>query len=80
MDKSVLLGLGFDGKDGHKRITKGKNFYVLGGSKDTHEYMREKVMEFNGELGKRKKKLDDIKKEEFYEIADRIGLQAPENK
>ncbi|GAI51418.1 unnamed protein product, partial [marine sediment metagenome] len=39
--RSILLGLGFDAKDEHKRITRGKNFYIFGGSKQTHQYMQE---------------------------------------
>ena len=77
MDKSVLLGLGFDCKDGHKRITKGRNFYVLGGSNTTHKMLQDKVLQFNDELKKRHKNLDDIEKKEFYDIAVKIGLKAP---
>lgn len=29
---ALLLGLGLDGKDGHRRITKGDNFCLVGGS------------------------------------------------
>ena len=78
--KSVLLGLGFDAKDGHKRITRGKNFYVFGGSKDTHKLLTDKVMEFNAELNKRHKTLDNVHKEEFHEIAEKIGLKKLEQK
>lgn len=75
MEQSLLLGLGFDADDGHKRISKGKNFYVLGGSKPTHEMMREKCIKFNEELNKRHKSLDDLHRKEFYEIAEKIGLR-----
>ena len=34
--KAVLLGVGLDG-DGHKRVTTGPNFALVGGSADTHE-------------------------------------------
>ncbi len=77
MEKSVLLGLGFDCKDGHKRITRGKNFYVFGGSNFTHKKLQDKVLQFNDELKKRHKSLDEIEKKEFYDIATRIGLQEP---
>ncbi|NQT47095.1 MAG: hypothetical protein HQ593_06470 [Candidatus Omnitrophica bacterium] len=75
--RSVLLGVGFDGKDGHTRITKGENFYIFGGSKRTHETMQEKTAKFNEQLKRRRKKLKDITSEEFYEIADRVGLEVP---
>lgn len=72
--KALLLGLGLDNDDGQKRITKGKNFFLAGGSKPTHELMQEKAIKFNEELDKRKKKIEDISKDEFVEIAERIKL------
>ena len=38
-----LLGLAFDAEDGHKRITRGKNFLLAGGSEQTHGRMRETI-------------------------------------
>jgi hypothetical protein len=76
--KKVLLGLGFDCKDGHIRITKGANFRLFGGSKETHEMMQEKAVKFNEQLKNRRKSLDDINKREFVEIARTIGLKVPE--
>ena len=72
--KSVLLGLGLDNKDGHVRATKGENFRLYGGSKETHEMMQEKAIKFNEQLDKRHKKLDDIDEKEFRQIAKEIGL------
>ncbi|MBL7069294.1 MAG: hypothetical protein ISS34_05505 [Candidatus Omnitrophica bacterium] len=80
MDKSVLLGLGFDSNDGHLRITKGENFRLYGGSGKTHEKMQEKAIKFNDQLVKRGKTLDEVSTEEFYEIADKIGLKVIDNK
>lgn len=74
MDKSILLGLGLDCKDGHLRVTKGKNFRLYGGSQKTHEEMQEKAIKFNEQLDKRRKTLDQISLREFYEIANKIGL------
>ncbi len=73
--KKYLLGLGLDSKDGHVRITKGKNFRLYGGSEETHESMQEKVIKLNEQLDKRHKTLDNVKKEEFVEIAKKIGLK-----
>ena len=78
MEKSLLLGLGFDCKDGHKRISRGSNFYILGGSNKSHKELQGKVLQFNDELKKRRKKLNKIGKKEFYDIAERIGLKPPE--
>lgn len=79
--RKILLGLGFDSKDGHVRITKGDNFRLFGGSEKTHQEMQEKAIKFNEQLDKRKKTLDEISRREFYEIADRVGLKiSPEKK
>ena len=45
--KAGLLGLGFDNKDKHTRITKGDNYYLCGGSEETHEKMVETTIKFN---------------------------------
>ncbi len=73
--RSLLLGFGLDEDKGHKRFTKGENFYLFGGSKETHSQMQEKCVKFNEELKKRRKVLDDISKQEFYEIAQKLGLK-----
>ena len=78
--RRVLLGLGLDAKDGHVRITKGKNFRLLGGSKETHEMMQEKAIKFNEQLDKRRKTLDDINEKEFHDIARNIGLKIKKDK
>ena len=67
-----------DCKDGHTRITKGKNFRLFGGSRKTHEKMQEKAMRFNEHLHKRGKTLEEISDEEFYEIADKLGFRVLE--
>lgn len=77
INKSLLLGLGFDAKDGHIRYTKGKNFRLLGGSKETHSFMQEKAIKFNEQLDKRKETLDTITNREFHDIAHKIGLKIP---
>lgn len=78
--KKFLLGLGLDAKDGHIRATKGENFYLYGGSKETHSEMQEKAIKFNEELKKRHKNLDGVGKQEFNEIASKIGLKPIETK
>ena len=77
--RKVLLGLGFDCKDGHVRITKGKNFRLYGGSKETHGLMQEKAIKFNEQLGRKRKTLNNLSKKEFYDIAKKIGLHVPQN-
>ncbi len=80
MDKSILLGLGLDCKDGHLRITKGKNFRLYGGSRKTHGQMQENAIKFNEQLDRRGKNLDEISTEDFYEIANHIGLTMVDGK
>ncbi len=74
ISKRLLLGLGFDCEDGHIRMTKGKNFRLYGGSRKTHELMQEKAVKFNEQLDKRSKTLENIDVKEFYDIAEKIGL------
>ena len=76
--KKILLGMGLDGKDGHVRVTKGKNFALLGGSEETHEEMQEKAIKFNEQLDKRRKSLDSISEREFSEIAKDVGIKTKE--
>lgn len=73
--KKLLLGLGFDCSDGLLRVTRGKNFRLYGGSEDTHNVMQEKSIKFNEQLKKREKGIADLSREEFIEIADKIGLK-----
>ncbi|MCX6353605.1 MAG: hypothetical protein NTZ78_01730 [Candidatus Aureabacteria bacterium] len=70
----LLLGLGFDCKDGIWRVTRGRNFRLFGGSEETHEEMQEKAIKMNEQLDKRKKTLDDLSMEEFMEIAEKLKM------
>jgi hypothetical protein len=78
--KALMLGLGLD-SDGHKRITTGPNFALVGGSEETHEDMTEKAVKINEKLAQKGKTLDEVSGEEFDEIAHEVGLrrQQPEN-
>ena len=72
--KAVLLGLGLDNKDGHKRVTQGENFLLLDGSQETHERMTEKAIKFNEKLKDRGKRMEEIGKEEFLDIAHEVDM------
>jgi hypothetical protein len=72
--------MGLDNKDGHIRVTKGKNFALLGGSEETHGEMQEKAIKLNEHLDKRRKTLDDISEKEFFDIANDIGLKVKKEK
>jgi hypothetical protein len=65
---SALLGLGLDNDDGHKRITTGEKFAILGGSAETHERMTETVVKTFEELKQRGKHLDEVRAAELAEI------------
>ncbi len=71
--KTVLLGLGLDCKDGHKRITRGEDFFIYGGYQETHEQMVEKAQEFNKAVKKTGKRLDELSPKEYYKIVENIG-------
>jgi hypothetical protein len=73
--QSLLLGVGFDGDDGHRRITRGRDVLIVGGSKDTHEQMQERAIRFNEELDRRGKRLAEVRcVDELREIAERAGF------
>ena len=72
--KAMLLGLGLDNKDGHKRVTRGENFLLLDGSHETHERMTEKAIKFNEKLRHRGKPLEEVTKDEFLDIAHEIDM------
>jgi len=67
-----LLGVGLDGDDGHTRISRGPNFFLLGGSKGTHEKMQHVALSFNDKVGRRGKKIEEINSRELDEIAREI--------
>jgi hypothetical protein len=74
-NKRFILGVGLDTQDGHKRITKGENFFLFGGSKDTHEDMRGKVVKLNEKLKKKGKSLDTAESDELNDIAQKVGIK-----
>ncbi len=69
-----LLGVGLDNADGHKRITKGEQFAIVGGSAETHEKLTETALKTFEELKSRGKKINQV---EPAELADIIHKAAP---
>ena len=65
---AVMLGVGLDGKDGHRRVTKGDNFCLVGGSEETHERMTETTIKFNEKLARKGKHLSELSREEFRDM------------
>jgi hypothetical protein len=72
--KAAILGVGLD-SDGHKRITTGENFALIGGSQQTHEQMTEQVIKLNEKIKARGKQLENVSREEFDDIAQEIGMK-----
>ena len=73
--KAWVLGLGLDNRDGHTRVTSGENFKLFGGSEETHTTMTEKAIKLNEQLKRRGKTLDTVSREEFHEIAQKVGMR-----
>ena len=74
-----LLGVGLD-SDGHKRITTGENFALVGGTQETHDVMIEKAIKINEKLKLRGKQLETVTHEEFDDIAREVGLKQVESR
>lgn len=72
--RSLLLGVGLD-SDGHKRLTTGPNFALVGGTQDTHAEMTEKAIKINERLKAAGKTLDSVGETEFDDIAHSVGLR-----
>ncbi len=72
----MMLGIALD-SDGHKRVTTGPNFALMGGKQETHEQMTEKIIKINEKLAAKGKRLEDVSHEEFDDIAQSVGLRRP---
>ena len=66
--QAALLGLGLDNHDGHKRITTGEQFAIVGGSEETHGRMTETLVKTFEELKSRRKQLHQVEPAELAEI------------
>ena len=64
-----LVGLGLDGEDGHKRVTQGPDFVLLGGSEETHERMQGLVIRMTEKLKRRGKRIQELSADEFADLA-----------
>jgi hypothetical protein len=71
---ALMLGIGVD-SDGHKRLTTGSNFALIGGTEETHQAMTEKAIKINEKLAAKGKRLEDVTREEFEDIAHAVGLR-----
>lgn len=65
---AALFGIGLDNEDGHKRVTTGEQFAIVGGSAETHEKMTETVVKTFEELKSRGKHIHEVEHKELAEI------------
>jgi len=61
-----------DAQDGQTRITRGKNFFLVGGSEETHSLMQETAIKINEHLDRQGKRLEDVSIRELREICAEI--------
>ena len=73
-EEKIILGMGLD-SDGEARLTRGENFFLIGGTQGTHEAMQEKAVKFNEKLRQRGRTLDDIDHTEARDIAEEIDIK-----
>ncbi len=80
---AALLGLAFDGDDGHTRLTRGKNFVLCGGSQETHAVMQETAIKINEHLDRKGKRLEDVSVGELRhicrDVADSVRGAPPDD-
>ena len=69
------MGIGLDNKDGHKRLTTGEKFVIVGGSDETHGRMTETVVKTFEQLKHRGKDISEVGPKE---LADIIHKAAPQ--
>ncbi len=63
-----FLGIGLDGTDGHRRVTRSEHFLLVGGSAETHERMQDTAIRFGEALERRGKKLPEASVEEVVDL------------
>lgn len=65
---SGIVGVGLDGSDGQKRITRTEEMVLVGGSAETHERMQETAIRFSEGLEKRGKTLREASVAEVVDL------------
>ena len=67
-NRAGLVGVGLDGKDGHKRITRSERFLLVGGSEETHDRMTETVVKTFESLDRKGKDLAGVSRNELDDL------------
>lgn len=68
-----LLGVGLDNQDGHKRVTRGEEFLLVGGSQETHERMQDVAIRVSESLKNKGKRLQDASPAEVIEMVQKAA-------
>jgi hypothetical protein len=63
-----LLGVGLDSQDGHQRVTRSDEFFLVGGSQETHEHMQDVALRFSSSLKDRGKRLQEASVDEVVDL------------
>ncbi len=72
--QALLLGIGLDNQDGHKRLTKAEKFAIVGGSAETHERMTETLVKTVEDIKKAGQTLETV---EAKRLADLLAKNTP---
>ncbi len=72
-NSAALLGVGLDNADDQTRLTRGKNFVLVGGSQDTHAMMQETAVKINERLDRDGKRLEEVSVRELREICQDVS-------
>jgi len=65
---TAIVGVGLDGEDGHKRLTRTEEMVLVGGSEETHERMQETAIRFAEALEDRGRRLQNTPAREAIEM------------
>jgi len=72
--KAALIGIGLDGGDDPKRVTRSAQCLIVGGSAETHAEMREAAARIELELETMQRRLCDLDPLDLAELAFRVDL------
>ena len=67
-----LLGVGFDSKDGHIRITQADEYRVLMGSGETHAALQKICRQIDESIKASGRRLSDYSPDEFMELVQEL--------
>ena len=71
-ESASLLGIGMDGTDGHVRLTRGKNYQLVGGSEQTHAVMQETAIKINEHVDRTGKPLEHVCRKQLRDICNEV--------